>query len=135
MPHISMGSTIAGYRIESTIGRGGMGMVFLATQLSLGRPVALKVITPHLADDAAFRLRFLAESEVMASIDHPNVIPVYEAAESDGLLFLAMRYVDGPDLGALVRAHGRLPLVRAAHIIRWWPMPAAATTFTSVISG
>jgi YVTN family beta-propeller protein len=117
MPPISAGSIVAGYRIESIAGQGGMGVVYRATQLGLGRPVALKLIATELAHDVSFRQRFQRESQIAASIDHPNVIPVYEAGESDGSLFLAMRYVDGTDLGALVGREGRLAPDRAVRIV------------------
>jgi serine/threonine-protein kinase len=116
-PPISAGSIVAGYRIESVAGQGGMGVVYRATQLGLGRPVALKLIATELAHDVSFRQRFQRESQIAASIDHPNVIPVYEAGESDGSLFLAMRYVDGTDLGALVGREGRLAPERATRIV------------------
>ena len=84
MADISIGSVFAGYRIDGVAGEGGMGRVYRATQVALGRPVALKLIVPELADDADFRARFERESYLSASIDHPNVIPVYEAGEADG---------------------------------------------------
>src|SRR5688572_11865378 len=96
-PRLVPGSTIGGYRIEEVVGRGGMGIVYRATQLALERVVALKVIAPELATDAAFRERFKRESRIAASIEHPNVIPVYEAGEESGVLFIAMRYVEGTD--------------------------------------
>ncbi|TML20324.1 MAG: serine/threonine protein kinase [Actinobacteria bacterium] len=93
-----VGQTFGGYTIESLLGRGGMGTVFLATHERLGRKVALKVISPEIAHDEDFRTRFLRESELVASLDDPNVIPIYDADEVDGVLYLAMRYVDGPSL-------------------------------------
>ena len=102
------GDTFGGYRIESSLGRGGMGTVFLATHERLGRKVALKVIAPELAHDEDFRARFLRESQLAASLDHPNVIPVYDAGEIDGVLYLAMRYVGGPSLKTLIRERGPL---------------------------
>src|SRR4029079_6306608 len=89
---------LAGYRVEGIAGRGGMGVVYKATQLGLDRPVALKVIASELADNLDFRNRFKSESQLAASIDHPNVVPVYEAGEADGVLYLAMRFVEGTDL-------------------------------------
>ena len=97
------GSQIADYRIEAVLGRGGMSVVYLAEDLRLKRRVALKLLTPALAEDERFRDRFLRESELAASLDHPNVIPIYEAGEADGSLFIAMRYVEGSDLKALLR--------------------------------
>jgi serine/threonine protein kinase len=117
MAHLTTGTTIGGYRIEEMAGRGGMGVVYRAVQLGLGRQVALKVIAPDLAEDPGFRERFKTESRVAASIDHPNVIPVYEAGEVDGVLFLSMRYVEGTDVRALIRQLGRVPARRAAHIV------------------
>jgi predicted Ser/Thr protein kinase len=103
-----IGETFGGYTIESLLGRGGMGTVYLATHERLARKVALKVIAPELADDEEFRARFLRESQLAASLDHPNVIPIYDADEVDGVLFLAMRYVSGPSLQALLTARGSL---------------------------
>jgi hypothetical protein len=111
------GDEFAGCRIEAVAGRGGMGVVYRATELSLGRPVALKLLTPDRAGDRAFRERFQRESRMAAAIDHPNVIPVYAAGESEGLLYLVMRYVGGTDLHALLRAEGRLDPARAADIV------------------
>ncbi|WP_147448034.1 protein kinase domain-containing protein [Solirubrobacter pauli] len=98
-------------------GRGGMGIVYRATQLSLGRPVALKLIAPEHAADSDFRERFQRESRMAAAIDHPNVIPVYEAGEEDGRLYIVMRWVEGTDLHKELRAHGRIDAERAASII------------------
>jgi predicted Ser/Thr protein kinase len=117
MPEFAPGDVFADHRIEGIAGRGGMGVVYRATELGLERIVALKVITPVLADEEDFRRRFVAESKSAASIEHPNVIPVYHAGERDGVLFIVMRYIDGPDLRALVRAEGRLDPERAAHVV------------------
>ena len=97
------GSQIADYRIEAVLGRGGMSVVYLADDLRLKRRVALKLLASALAEDERFRDRFLRESELAASLDHANVIPIYEAGEADGSLFIAMRYVEGSDLKALLR--------------------------------
>jgi Protein kinase domain len=111
------GIQVTGYRIEARIGRGGMGEVYRAEQLTLGRKVALKVLRPDLAADHSFRRRFLRESMIAAGIDHPNVIPIYDAGEVDGLLYIAMRYVEGFDLAALLRREGRLDLARTLAIM------------------
>jgi hypothetical protein len=111
------GDEFAGCRIEAIAGRGGMGVVYRATELSLGRPVALKLLAPDRARDRAFRERFQRESRMAAAIDHPNVIPVYAAGEYDGFLYLVMRYVGGTDLHALVRDSGALEPDRAAHVV------------------
>jgi CHASE2 domain-containing sensor protein len=108
---------VAGYRIDQVVGRGGMGVVYRASQLALGRAVAIKLITPGRAEDPSFRERFKSESRIAASIEHANVIPVYEAGEDDGLLFIAMRLVDGLDLAQLLRRQGPLDPTRAAHMV------------------
>jgi serine/threonine-protein kinase len=113
---LSVGSIIGGYRIEGAIGEGGMGVVYRATQLALDRTVAIKVISPKLARDPGFRERFMREARLAASIDHANVVPVHEAGEDNGMLYLAMRFVDGQDLRALVASTGRLDPQRAAAI-------------------
>jgi CHASE2 domain-containing sensor protein len=107
---------IAGYRVDALIARGGMGIVYRATQLSLERQVALKLIATERADDFEFRERFKSESRLAALIEHANVIPVYEAGEDDGLLFIAMRLVDGVDLDHLVTIGGPFAPERAARI-------------------
>ncbi len=117
MAEVAIGSVFAGYRIESLAGKGGMGRVYRATQLMLNRPAALKLIVPELAGDADFRARFERESRLSASIDHPNVIPVYEAGESDGRLFIAMRWVEGTDLRSLIANEERLEPARIVPIV------------------
>ena len=117
------GLTFAGCRIERVAGRGGMGVVFEATQLALNRPVALKAIAPTLAADPGFRARFEQESHLTASIDHPNVIPVYDAGELDDTLYLVMRWVDGTDLHTVLDSSGRLEPVRAIKLLQ--PVAAA----------
>src|SRR5512142_1205277 len=118
MSDLFVGSTIAGCRLDAVAGRGGMGVVYRATQLALNRTVALKAIAPTLAEDEAFRERFQRESHLAASIEHPNVIPVYEAGERDGTLYLIMRWVDGTDLRALLLSEGRLAPARAVRLLR-----------------
>ena len=112
-----IGSTFAGYRIEAQIGRGGMGVVYEATELRPERAVALKVVAPELVRDPAFRERFLREAEVAAQIDHPNVVPVLRVGEERGSLFIAMRLIRGVDLAGQIRSNGRLDPVRAARIV------------------
>ena len=114
---LALDSTFAGCRIEAVAGRGGMGVVYRATQLGLDRAVALKLVAPERAADANFRARFERESRVAAAIEHPNVIPVYGAGEEDGRLYLLMRWVPGTDLQALIRRSGRLGHVHAANIV------------------
>jgi DNA-binding beta-propeller fold protein YncE len=118
VPALHEGDEFAGHRILGIAGRGGMGVVYRALQLDLDRPVALKLIAPQLAEDPDFRERFVRESRAAASIDHPNVIPIYYTGESDdGSLYIAMRYVEGSDLRTLVRAEQRLDPGRAAYIV------------------
>jgi serine/threonine protein kinase len=111
-----VGMEIAGCQIESLIARGGMGEVYLATQSFPDRKVALKLLPQDLAWDPAFRERFIRESNAAASLDHPNIVPVYGAGESDGELWIAMRYVDGQDLRSLLEREGPLTPERATSI-------------------
>jgi tRNA A-37 threonylcarbamoyl transferase component Bud32/tetratricopeptide (TPR) repeat protein len=111
------GSRIAGYRLEEQIGRGGMAVVFRAQDERLERQVALKILAPALAADEKFRHRFILESRSAAAVDDPYIIPVFEAGEADGVLFIAMRYVPGGDVDALLKQMGPLPAERAAAII------------------
>jgi class 3 adenylate cyclase/tetratricopeptide (TPR) repeat protein/predicted Ser/Thr protein kinase len=112
-----LGEELAGYRVESRIGRGGMGVVYRAEDIRLGRRVALKILAPELAADARYRERFLQESRHAASLDHPNVVPVFEAGEDAGALFIAMRYIEGPDLGTLLERNGVLDPFEALEIL------------------
>ena len=102
------GSEVGGYWIDVLIGRGGMGAVYRARDTQLGRTVALKVLAPELASNVRFRDRFLRESRLAASLDHPHIVPIFQAGEADGDLFLAMRYVEGTDLSRLVADEGPL---------------------------
>src|SRR4029453_12640464 len=90
-----VGTEIAGYRIERVLGRGGMGVVYVARHLRLDRTVALKVGSPELAEDPKFRDRFVREARLAASPEHPNIVPIHDAGEADGVLYLAMRLVQG----------------------------------------
>src|SRR3954470_655737 len=117
MAELAPGAVFAGHRIEALAGRGGMGVVYRATHLALERTVALKAVSPELVEDATTRQRFLRESKIAASIDHPNVIPVYYTGEEDGIAYIAMRYVPGEDLRTRVRNGGPLEPGRAARIV------------------
>ena len=114
---LSAGSRVAGYRIEEQVGAGGMAAVYRAVDERLGRVVALKVLAPALASDEAFRHRFIRESRAAAAVDDPHIIPVHEAGEAGGVLFIAMRYVPGRDVRALLHREGPLPPPRSAAII------------------
>ena len=116
--HASVAPELPGYTTEELLGRGGTGEVYRALDVRLGRPVALKVLAARVAQDQRFRERFLSESRLAASLDHPNVIPIYEAGEQDERLFIAMRYVRGRDLKALLRREGALEPARTAAIAR-----------------
>src|SRR4029453_14939161 len=122
MGGLAPGDVLAGHRIEAVAGHGGMGVVYRATQLALDRTVALQVIAPGLledrtlarafapgrVEDRAMGARFVRESKVAASIDHPNVIPIYYAGEEEGVAYIAMRYVPGDDLRSLFRPGRKL---------------------------
>ncbi|MFE2346214.1 serine/threonine-protein kinase [Kitasatospora cineracea] len=110
------GRTLAGYRLEHVLGRGGMAVVYRAEDLRLGRTVAVKLLAPELARNETFRQRFVRESHVAASLDHPNIVPVYDAGEVEGVLYLAMRYVRGRDLRALLDREGPLTSAQTVRI-------------------
>jgi serine/threonine protein kinase len=112
-----IGASFAGYRVDDLVGRGGMGVVYRATDASLERSVALKLLAPELARDESFRRRFATESKVAASLDHPNVIPIYQAGEHDGVLYLAMRFVRGEDLRRRLQREGLLEPGVAAGLV------------------
>jgi hypothetical protein len=117
MIELAAGTEFAGYRLEAVTGRGGMGVVYRATELALQRTVALKVMAPWLIEDEAALRRFARESRLAASIEHPNVIPIHAAGEHDGRAYIVMRFVEGADLRALIRREGRLAPERAARIV------------------
>jgi non-specific serine/threonine protein kinase len=111
------GTEVAGYRIDALLGRGGMGEVYRASHARLDRPVALKLLPAAMAEDAGSRERFLAESRFAASLDHPHIVPIYEIGEHDGRPFIAMRFVDGSDLAALLARDGPLEPERAIRLL------------------
>jgi hypothetical protein len=117
MAELAPGDQIAGYRIESVAGRGGMGVVYRAIDVNLDRLVALKLISDELAQEDSFRVRFKRESRLAASIRHPNVITVFQAGEDDGNLFIAMDYIQGTDLKALIASRGVLEPHAAARVV------------------
>ncbi len=114
---LSEGDEFAGYRIESRLGRGGMGLLYLALEPGLERRVALKLIAPEAAEEEVFARRFAEESKIAASIEHPNVVPIYAAGEEDGVPFIAMRYVAGADLARRLAREGRLEPAVAVELI------------------
>jgi CheY-like chemotaxis protein len=113
-----IGTVIAGYRIESRIGRGGMGVVYRAEHLSLQRRAALKLIAPDLAESSGFRERFSREARIAAALTHPNIVCVYDAGEVEGTLYLAMQFIDGSDLARTLSEDGRLKPYRAVDVCR-----------------
>src|SRR6266511_6357205 len=117
MADLPSGTQLGGYRVATVLGRGGMGVVYLAQQLALDRRVALKVISPELSDDPEFRERFSREAQLAAAIDHRNIIPVYDAGEADGRLYISMRYVKGLDLRTVLQLEGPMDPERALGIM------------------
>jgi outer membrane protein assembly factor BamB/predicted Ser/Thr protein kinase len=117
MSDARIGSEIAGYRIVSLLGQGGMGTVYVAEQTSPRRKVVLKLLRHDLSEDDAFRRRFIHESEAAASTEHPNIVPIYSSGEADGVLYIAMRYVEGEDLRHRLAREGRVPADRAVEIV------------------
>jgi serine/threonine protein kinase len=114
---LAPGSRVAGYLLEEEVGAGGMAVVFRARDERLDRPVALKVLAPGLAADEEFRRRFLRESRAAAAVDDPHILPVYEAGQAGGVLFIAMRFVPGGDVRGLLRREGPLAPGRVAAVI------------------
>src|SRR6266550_9276908 len=116
-----IGGQLGNYLIESVLGRGGMSVVYRAVHTRLGTPVALKVLSPELSSDDAFRERFLREAKMAAAIDHPNVIPIYDTGLHEDSLYIVMRHVAGGDLKTLLMTSGPLDLERACALL----MPVA----------
>jgi serine/threonine protein kinase len=118
MPELPMvGDEFAGYLLRGVVGRGGMSVVYQAENPRLGSVVALKVLAPELATNDVFRARFLEESRIAASLNHPNVIPIYDIGPSGGLLYIAMRYVAGTDLRALLKKQTTIPAADAVFLV------------------
>src|SRR4051812_1007009 len=117
MAQPDVGTEFAGYRIDSLVGRGGMGVVYRAWQLELERTVALKVIAPEALEDDAARARFVSEARHAAAIEHPNVVPIYAAGEAGGMAYFVMRFVEGDDLRTRVRRGGPLSPAAATAVL------------------
>jgi serine/threonine protein kinase len=113
---LSPGSTFGGYEVESVVGLGGIGILYRARQIRLDRPVALKLVEPTVARDPVIRERLRREARTVASLDHPNVVPLYEAGEEDGTVYIVTRWVEGTELGTLIHDTGPLEPARAARI-------------------
>ena len=116
-PETGQPTQIAGYRIESVAGRGGMGVVYRATHVHLGRTVALKLLNPELAASSEFRERFIREARAAAELEHPNIVPVYDAGEVEGRLYLAMKFIEGTDLAHLLEQDGPMAADRALGLL------------------
>ena len=118
---VEIGSMVSNYRVERLLGSGAMGTVYLAHDVHLERPVALKLLAAELARDERFRERFLRESRTAARLEHPAIVPIYAAGEAEGTLFLAMRYVEGSDLRDIIKQQGPLDPDRVVTIVgpRW----------------
>src|SRR5262245_43211442 len=112
-----LGTRLAGYRLEAVLGRGRTGVVFLAEDLRLGRRVALRLLADDLAGDEAFRERFLRESQLAVSLEHPGIVPVFEAGEAEGRLFVVTASVEGAELASLLALGGRLEPERALSVV------------------
>jgi serine/threonine protein kinase len=111
---LAPGSTFAGYEVDSVVGAGGIGILYRATQVRLDRPVALKLVEPDIARDPVIRERLRREARMVAALEHPNVVPLYAAGEEDGTVYIVTRWVEGTELGALIRREGPLEPGRAA---------------------
>ncbi|UCD58105.1 MAG: serine/threonine protein kinase, partial [Candidatus Hydrogenedentota bacterium] len=111
------GTKLGNYEIESLLGRGGMGVVYKVRQISLDRPVALKILPPALSSDASFVKRFRREARAVAKLDHSNIVQIFDIAEEEGLHFFSMQYVEGTTLDAVLKEKGRLNVGEAIRII------------------
>jgi hypothetical protein len=111
------GFEIAGYRLDGEIGRGSAAVVYRARDERLGRLAALKILAPQLADDDTFLQWFVQELRAVTEIRNPHIVPVFEAGQADGMLYLAMRHVPGGDAGSLARREGPLPVARVAALV------------------
>jgi serine/threonine protein kinase len=111
------GTRLGNYEIESLLGRGGMGVVYKARQISLDRPVALKILPPHLSSDSSFVKRFKREARAVAKLSHSNIVQIFDIAQEDDLHFFSMDYVDGQTLDEVLKEKGRLDSDEAVRII------------------
>jgi serine/threonine protein kinase len=111
---LSAGATFAGYEVEGVVGSGGVGILYRARQLRLDRPVALKLVEPEIASDPVVRERLRRETRTMAALDHPNIAPLYEAGDEDGTIYIVTRWIEGTELGALIRRDSPVEPARAA---------------------
>src|SRR5437667_11313072 len=103
------GQSLGGYKLDEEIGRGSMGMVYRGRQIALGREVAIKVLSQALAKDASYVARFIREAQIIAGLNHPNIVQIFDAGQQNGLLYFVMEYVQGPTLASLLRLDGCIP--------------------------
>ncbi len=111
------GQSLGGYQLEEEIGRGSMGMVYRGKQIALGREVAVKVLPRALAKDASYVARFIREAQIIAGLNHPNIVQIYDAGQQGGLLYFVMEYVQGPTIGSLLQIDGTMPQHLAAEYV------------------
>jgi serine/threonine protein kinase len=131
------GARVGGYRLEQQLGRGGMAVVYLARDERLDRLVALKILAPALAEDEAFRKRFIRESRAAAAVDDPHIIPVFDAGQAGGMLYIAMRYVPGGDVRTICTGMARCRRGGRRRSSRRWPrrwMPRTPPGWSTVMS-
>jgi serine/threonine-protein kinase len=108
------GQCLGGYELEEEIGRGSMGMVYRGKQIALGREVAVKVLPQSLAKDASYVARFIREAQIIAGLNHPNIVQIYDAGQQNRLLYFVMEYVQGPTLASLLQLDSTIPQYLAA---------------------
>jgi eukaryotic-like serine/threonine-protein kinase len=111
------GQSLGGYQLEEEIGRGSMGMVYRGKQIALGREVAIKVLPRALAKDASYVARFIREAQIIAGLNHPNIVQIYDAGQQGGLLYFVMEYIQGPTIGSLLLIDGSMPQHLAAEYV------------------
>jgi serine/threonine protein kinase len=116
---LDLQAALAGeYSLQRELGRGGMGVVYLARDVQLDRNVAIKVLPTHLASDAVARERFLREARMAAGLSHPHIVPIHRVGEAGGFVFFVMSYVEGETLGDRLRTRGPLPPAEAMRVLR-----------------
>ncbi len=108
------GQSLGGYKLDEEIGRGSMGMVYRGRQIALGREVAIKVLSQALAKDASYVARFIREAQIIAGLNHPNIVQIFDAGQQNGLLYFVMEYVQGPTIASLLQLDGTIPQYLAA---------------------
>src|ERR1700746_190122 len=108
------GQSLGGYVLEEELGRGSGGMVYRGKQVALGREVAVKVLLHSLAQDPPYVARFIREAQIIAGLNHPNIVQIYDAGQQGGLLYFVMEYVQGPTIGSLLQIDGMMPQYLAA---------------------